>query len=100
MNREAARKVWALYESANKLKAAPFAFATFGLLLGLFGYILGGATQVGALPLWIHATLQTLFLACQWLALTFTFKNMRKNVAFLDEGSRVLSEIPALPSAR
>jgi hypothetical protein len=89
-DREGGQKLWALYESANRLKAAPFPFATFGLLLGLFAYILGGATQVGALPGWIHPTLATLLLLNNLLAMLFTFKGMKRNVAFLDQASRIL----------
>jgi len=85
-----AQKVWALYQSANRLKGGPFAFATFGLFLGLFAYILGGATQVGALPGWIHPTLATLLLVNNLAAMTFTFRNMKRNLTFLDQASRIL----------
>lgn len=89
-NEADARRVWALYEQANKLKGAPFAFATFGLLLGLFAYILGGATQVGAIPHWIHPTLATLLFVNNLAATHFTFRNMKRNVAFLDQASQIL----------
>jgi len=87
LDRKAGLEVWRLYEEANRLKAGPFAFATFGLALGLFGYILGGATHVGAIPPWVHPTLATLLVANNWIAQRFTFRNMVKNVAYLDEAS-------------
>src|SRR5471030_2356497 len=49
-DRNVATESWTIYEKANKLKAKTFPFATMGIVLGLFTFVLGGANQVGAIP--------------------------------------------------
>jgi hypothetical protein len=98
MGRDKARafRIWDIYQKANKLKAGPMPFATMGIFFGIFAFILGGALQVGAVKLWVHITLTTLFLVNNWVGQYFTLRALKKNVAFLDMTSREI-EIDSLP---
>jgi hypothetical protein len=77
-------RIWDIYQKANKLKAGPMPFATFGIFLGLFTFILGGALQVGAISLWVHVTLASLLLLNNVIGQYFTLRALKKNLVFLD----------------
>ncbi|MEO5666936.1 MAG: hypothetical protein ABIR96_02640 [Bdellovibrionota bacterium] len=77
-------RIWEIYQKANKLKAGPMPFATLGIFFGLFSFILGGALQVGAIPLWVHVTLASLLLFNNLIGHYFTLRALKKNVVFLD----------------
>jgi ABC-type protease/lipase transport system fused ATPase/permease subunit len=81
-------RIWDIYQKANKLKAGPMPFATFGILLGLFTFILGGALQVGAVSAWVHITLASLFLINNWTGHIFTLRAMKRNLEYLDLTSK------------
>ncbi len=87
-----AQKVWDLYQIANKLKASSLPFATFGIVLALFSFILGGARQVGAISPWIHPTLGALFALNAFFGLKFHLRNINKNLSYLDEVSMELDD--------
>lgn len=90
MARDRARafRIWEIYRKANKLKAGPMPLATMGLFFGIFSFILGGALQVGAIPLWVHITLASLLLFNNCLGHYFTLRAIKKNVALLDMTTR------------
>ena len=90
MPRDKARafRIWEIYRKANKLKAGPMPFATMGIFFGIFGFILGGALQVGAIPPWVHITLASLLLFNNWVGHYFTLRALKKNVLLLDETSK------------
>jgi hypothetical protein len=89
-NKKLAFQVWDVYKSANKLKGFGFPFATFGIISGVFTFILGGAYHVGAIPYWVHPTLATIMLGLAWLGVPFIFYGMNQNIARLDEASRLI----------
>ncbi len=95
-SRKNAETAWALYEKANKLKAKTFPFATLGIGLGLFTFVLGGANQVGAIPKWLHPALAALLLINEMGALRFYFSAMKSNVVMLDEVSNLLDQAQSL----
>ena len=84
---ERGKKIWSIYESANRLKGKGFPFASMCLVLGLFTFILGGARQVNAVPNWIHPTLAALWLLLSWGGIRPTFKAIDANLLYLDEVS-------------
>jgi hypothetical protein len=88
--RTSALKVWNLYEQANKLKARSFPFASLGLMLAVFSFILGGAHQVGAIPSWLHPGLAFLLVANGWFGQKFYVKAVNQNLIFLDSVSSEL----------
>lgn len=90
-DRDKAFKIFEIYQKANKLKAGPMPFATFGIFLGLFAFILGGALQVGALSKWIHVSLASAFLLNNWVGQYFTLRALKKNIVFLDQTSQELA---------
>lgn len=83
-DRAKALRVWNFYERGNKLKGKAFPFPTMGLVFGLFTFILGGATQVGAIPSWLHPLLATIFLLLAWGGLPLIFGALKTNVELLD----------------
>lgn len=91
--RDAAVRVWNLYETANKLKASSLPLATFGIVLALFSFILGGARQVGAIPTWIHPTLAAAFTLNALLGLKVHFRNIQRNLGYLDQVSTELDDL-------
>jgi hypothetical protein len=93
---ESAKKVWAYFESANKLKAKSFPFASMGLLLGVFSFILGGAHQVGAISPWVHPLVAFLLVVNGWIGLRFYKVAVEKNLFFLDAVSGELDAKAAL----
>lgn len=89
-NKKLAFEVWAVYTSANKLKGFSFPFATFGIICGVFTFILGGANHIGAIPHWVHPTLATITLGLAWLGVPFIFYAMNLNTVKLDEASTLI----------
>ena len=89
-NKKLAFEVWDVYKAANRLKGFGFPFATFGIICGVFTFILGGANHVGAIPNWIHPTLATIMLVLAWLGVPFIFYGMNMNIARLDEASTLV----------
>jgi hypothetical protein len=87
------KKMWTLYEAANRLKGKGFPFATLCLVLGLFTFILGGARQVSAVPNWLHPTLATLWLLLSWAGVRPTFRAMDQNLKLLDEVSDLMENV-------
>ncbi len=83
-NKQRAQSMWDTYKKANKLKAHTYPFCTFALIMGLFAFILGGATQVGAVPGWIHPLLASLLLILSWVGTPFYLKSIRVNCTYLD----------------
>jgi hypothetical protein len=81
-------RIWEIYQKANKLKAGPMPFATLGIFFGLFSFILGGALQVGAIPLWVHVTLASLLLVNNLVGQFFTLRALKKNLVYLDMTTR------------
>jgi hypothetical protein len=81
-------RLFEIYKKANKLKAGPMPFATFGIFLGLFAFILGGALQVGAISRWIHVSLATAFLINNCVGQYFTLRALKRNIEFLDQASK------------
>ena len=84
-HRESAEAMWAIFEKANKLKGKSFPFASFGLVLGLFSFVLGGATQVGAAPHWLHPLVGGLFVVLSWSGTKWITQSVYANVKFLDQ---------------
>lgn len=89
-NKSKGFRIFEIYNKANKLKAGPMPFATFGIFLGLFAFILGGALQVGALSKWIHVSLASAFLINNWIGQHFTLKALKKNIEYLDQTTQEL----------
>lgn len=89
-NKKLAFEVWDIYVKANKLKGFGFPFATFGIISGVFTFILGGANHIGAIPHWIHPALATVTLGLAWLGLPFIFYAMNLNMTRLDEASTLI----------
>lgn len=84
-NKKLAFDVWDIYKRANKLKGFSFPFATFGIISGVFTFILGGANHIGAIPYWIHPALATVTLVLAWLGVPFIFYAINLNLMRLDE---------------
>lgn len=91
-NKESAEIIWAQYQAANKLKGRAFPFPTFGMVLGLFAAVLGGAAQVGAVPGWVHRTLATLTVVLAWAGTKMVFGAIKRNVELLDIASGELDK--------
>jgi hypothetical protein len=89
-NKSKGFKIFEIYKKANKLKAGPMPFATFGIFLGLFAFILGGALQVGAISKWIHVSLATIFLVNNCIGQYFTLRALKKNIILLDQTTQEL----------
>jgi hypothetical protein len=89
-NKKLAFEVWDVYKRANKLKGFAFPFATFGIICGVFTFILGGANHIGAIPSWVHPTLATVMLGLAWLGVPFIFYGMNLNLQRLDEASTLI----------
>jgi hypothetical protein len=87
-NKAKGLRLFEIYKKANKLKAGPMPFATFGIFLGLFAFILGGALQVGAVARWIHVSLATAFLLNNIVGQYFTLRALKMNVEYLDQASK------------
>jgi hypothetical protein len=94
--KERARLVWQHFENANKLKARSFPFATLGLMLGVFSFILGGAHQVGATPPWVHPLVAFFLVLNAWFGRKFYIQAIDKNLFFLDSVSSELDGQPQL----
>ncbi|MBS1984500.1 MAG: hypothetical protein JST16_10040 [Bdellovibrionales bacterium] len=92
-HKDTALKVWSLYEQANKLKGKAFPFPTFGLVLALFAFVLGGATQVGAIPHWLHPLVATLFVVLAWAGVGMQFRAVDRNLQLLDEASDLIDAL-------
>jgi len=86
-NRAAGKIVMQLHEKANKLKARSFPFATLGIGLGLFTFVLGGANQVHAIPKWLHPLLASLLLLNALYAMKHYFFAIGENIKILDQVS-------------
>ncbi len=91
-NKKAAFEIWALYEKANKLKGPTFPFISLFLVFATFTFILGGATNVGAIAPWVHPTLATLTVLVALIGMKFIFGALTKNLALLDSCSGILSQ--------
>ena len=94
--KDQAVRVWNFFEKANKLKARSFPFATFGLMLGVFSFILGGAHQVGALPTWVYLFVAFFLVVNGWFGSRFYKKAIDQNLFFLDSVSTELDAQPQL----
>jgi len=93
VERNKARTVYSMYQQANKLKARTFPFATLGIALALFSFILSGGYQVGAVPLWMLAVVGSLWLLNTLGALKFYFTAIDKNLHLLDLTSDTLESV-------
>jgi hypothetical protein len=82
-----------IHESANKLKARTFPFATLGIMFGLFTFVLGGANQVGAIPRWLHPGLAGLYLLNAIYAIKHYFRAIDLNLEHLDKVSQKLDSV-------
>lgn len=95
INKPKALNSWDTYQLANKLKGPTMPFATFGLVLGLFAFILGGATDVGAVNHWIHPLLASLLVLNSFVAQKYYFRSIEKNLGYLDHISSNLDTLKA-----
>jgi len=86
-------RMWKNYELANKLKGMTMPFATFGIILALFAFILSGAYQVGKLPAWSLLILGLLWITNQWVGWKFYNKAIRRNLEYLDAVSADLEAV-------
>lgn len=89
-DKKLAFEVWDIYKNANRLKGFAFPFATFGIISGVFTFILGGANHIGAIPYWVHPTLASITLVLAWLGVPFIFYGINLNIARLDEASTLV----------
>jgi len=87
-------RIFEIYKKANKLKAGPMPFATFGIFLGLFAFILGGALQVGAIAKWVHVSLASAFLLNNCVGQYFTLRALKRNIVFLDQTTKEIDSEP------
>ncbi len=89
-NKPKALQIWDYYQKANKLKAKSMPFASLGIVFGLFTFILGGATQVGAVYSWVHPSLAVLLVITAWISQRFIFSAIHDNIGYLDNVSELL----------
>lgn len=89
-DKDAAMRVWSYYQKANRLKSYAMPCPTLGIFAGLFGFIFGGATHVGALAPWIHESVALSFFALSWAGLILARKALKKNIEYLDLTSKEL----------
>ena len=75
------------YQLANKLKAKTMPFATFGIALALFAFILSGAYQTGHMPAWGLMILGLLWIINEWIGWRFHQKAVDTNLVYLDQVS-------------
>lgn len=89
-DRTKAEKLYAVYKKANKLKGHSFPFVTFTIFFGIMTFVLGGARQVEAIPLWVHPAVGTLTLLITLVSFPFIYPAIDKNVKYLDEASDLI----------
>ena len=87
----AARELWKLYEKSQTFKGPTMPTASLGLALGFFVFVLGGASQVGALNPWIHGLLGLLLAVHSVFSIRVYKRYVVLTVACLDEASQLLS---------
>ncbi len=87
-DRDRAMRIWKVYQAANKLKFPSLPLACFGMALGVFTFILGGALQVGAVPWWVHPTLATLLLLNGFGTQLAATRGIKRNLEYLDLTSK------------
>lgn len=95
-NRDAALKIWSIYEQSNKLKGRAFPFATFSIFFGILTFVMGGALQVGAIPVWLHPSLATALVLIQSLGIPLVFGAIAQNFTNLNKCSDLLDEVKTL----
>ncbi len=92
-DKEKAFRIWTYYMDANKLKAYAMPFPTISIFLGLFGFIFGGALQVGAVDKWVHVLIASLFLIFTWLGLFFAMKGLKRTIEYLNSTTNELEQL-------
>jgi hypothetical protein len=87
-DRPRAMRLWKIYQDANKLKFPSLPLASFGMIFGVFSFILGGAHQVGAVAWWVHPLLATLLLVNGLFTQRVAMRGIRRNLEYLDLTSK------------
>lgn len=91
-NRNRAKQIQGIFESANALKGKSFPFATLGIALALFFLILSGGIQVGAVSNWLGTILCLAWAANAAASIKFIFPAIQTNLEYLDEASRLVND--------
>jgi tellurite resistance protein TehA-like permease len=88
----AAKPLWQLYLKTQKFKAPTMPMASLGLALGFFVFVLGGASQVGAMNPWVHGLLGFLVALHAAFSIRVYRRYVRQTVETLDAASELLTQ--------
>jgi len=91
-DKDKAFRIWEIYRKANWLKSYSMPFPTLAIFMGLFGFIFGGALQVGAIDKWIHVAVASLFVLFSWIGLILALIALKKNIEYLNLTSQELEK--------
>lgn len=90
-DRNKAEMLYEIFKKANRLKGHAFPFVTFSIFFGIMTFVLGGARQVAAVPLWLHPLVATGSVAVSLLSFPFIYPAITKNISYLDEASSLMN---------